>query len=416
VLLTKEVFNAYTMIRKHTLTALILISSIFIYGQDTLSVMYYNILNYPGSTPERSDTLKKIVQYVQPDIFVVNELISESGADNILNGSLNQNGISHYKRAEFVDGFNTDNMLFYDSTKLKLNSQDEISTQLRDINEYVLYTLPVSTDTTFLNIYSAHLKASQGSSNSAQRAAEVKAFKDHLDQRTNLENIIFGGDMNIYTNFEAAYDTITVGGNVDLFDPINSAGDWHDNGFYADIHTQSTRSTQFGGGATGGMDDRFDMIFISSDIQTGNNDVKYIPESYYAVGQDGFRFNGSLISPTNVSEPDSVISALYYMSDHLPVVMQLEVTSLTTIVSGSAVEMEEIRIYYSDGILRIINVSEPSICSIYNSSSQLLLYEDLVIGDNEINIAEGTKLGIYHCTILGNKSRKAYSKSFIFNP
>jgi endonuclease/exonuclease/phosphatase family metal-dependent hydrolase len=399
--------------RSTTCLLLFVLISIVSHSQDTISVMYYNLLNYPGSTPERSDTLLKIVQYIQPDILVVNELISEVGADLILNSALNQYGIQHYKRAEFVDGYNTDNMLFYDSTSLRLHSQSEIGTQLRDINEYILYTLPVGTDTTFLNIYSAHLKASQGSSNVAQRTAEVKALKDHLDQRTGLENVIFGGDMNIYTNFEAAYDTITSGGYIDLFDPINTAGDWHDNSFYADIHTQSTRTAQFGGGASGGMDDRFDMIFISDDIQIGSNDIKYIPDSYYAVGQDGFRFNGSLISPTNTSEPDSVISSLYYMSDHLPVVMKLEITSLLTGVDDKLISELDITVRYSQGKLRILNIQEPQICYVFDSSGRLIKSQRVSEYMTEIEMPSNTISGIYHYSIYSSKSRSIKSGRFL---
>ena len=73
------------------------------------------------------------------------------------------------------------------------------------------------------------------------------------------------------------------------------------------------------------MDDRFDMILFSDDMQTGANDAKYIPGTYRAVGQDGLRLNSSLIDPVNNSEPTNVINALYYMSDHLPVYMEVAV-------------------------------------------------------------------------------------------
>ena len=109
------------------------------YAQDTLEVMYYNILNYPGSTPERVDYFKTINQYVRADIILVNEILSESGADILLQDGLNVYGSNHYNKAIFTDGYDTDNMLFYNSEKLVLYSQDTIETALRLINEYVLY-------------------------------------------------------------------------------------------------------------------------------------------------------------------------------------------------------------------------------------------------------------------------------------
>ena len=65
-------------------------------SQETLKVMFYNLLNFPSTSPERADTLKKIVQHVLPDMFLVNELDNQFGATLILNNALNQNGINHY--------------------------------------------------------------------------------------------------------------------------------------------------------------------------------------------------------------------------------------------------------------------------------------------------------------------------------
>lgn len=305
--------------------ALISLLSLTAMSQDTLKIMYYNLLNFPGTTPERADTLRKIMHYSLPDILVVNELRSEEAAELILQESLNQWSIHHYKRAVFTDGNDSDNMLFYDSTKVMLYQQHEIETELRLINEYILYTLPIVSDTVFLNVYSAHLKASSGSTEQNKRWEEVQAFKNHLADKQELSNIIFGGDLNIYKSSEKAYEEIISGRDIMLYDPIFSAGNWHNNQSYASIHTQSTRSAQFGGGASGGMDDRFDMIFVSEDLLNGSNRLEYIEESYSALGQDGLRFNQSMLSPANSTIPDSICSALYYMSDHLPVMMSIEV-------------------------------------------------------------------------------------------
>ena len=43
-------------------------------GQDTIKVTYYNLLDFPERQEDRVDTLKKILDYIQPDVFVVNEL------------------------------------------------------------------------------------------------------------------------------------------------------------------------------------------------------------------------------------------------------------------------------------------------------------------------------------------------------
>ena len=68
------------------------------------------------------------------------------------------------------------------------------------------------------------------------------------------------------------------------------------------------------------MDDRFDFMLFTDDILSGSNNLSYINNSITAFGNDGQHFNVALTdSPVNTSLPDSIIQALYYMSDHLPV-------------------------------------------------------------------------------------------------
>ena len=302
-------------------------------SQETLKVMYYNLLNFPSTSQERADTLKKIVQHVLPDMFLVNELDNQFGATLILNNALNQNGITHYQQALFVDGPDTDNMLFYNSNNLGLISQNEIETALRDINEYVLYykapDLAATMDTAFFYMYSCHLKAGSTDPNPDYRFAEAQVFKNYLSGKTGLKNVMFGGDFNFYgssVSGEPGHNWVLNGGTFPLFDPIDMTGEWHANSFYANIHTQSTRTTSFDGGATGGLDDRFDFIFVSNDLQTGANKAKYVENSYAAIGNDGAHYNTSLVNPaSNGSVPDDVANALHEMSDHLPVYLEIQV-------------------------------------------------------------------------------------------
>lgn len=308
------------------------------FSQDTLNVMFYNVLNYPQVNPTKADTLKPIVQLVKPDIFMITELTSLSGANLILSDALNVNGITHYQRANYIDGPDTDNMLYYNSNKLALKSQFEITTVLRNISEYVLYynaqTLSPGDDTIFIYCYIAHLKASQGISNEQQRNQEVVTFKNYLDAKAiNLENVFFAGDMNLYGDFEPAYNTIINGGLVKLFDPINSPGLWHSNASFTSIQTQSPRDVLLpDGGSNGGLDDRFDWIFTSQDALNGANKIKYIPNTYKAIGNDGLHFNKSITdSPINTSVSSNVLSALFYMSDHLPVSMKVEIGNNVTV-------------------------------------------------------------------------------------
>lgn len=298
------------------------------FSQDTISIMYYNLLNFPLVNSGRITYLNTVLQHVKPDILVVEELTSSGGSSNILNNALNTGGTTYYAAANYVDGPDTENMLYYNTNKLGYISQNEIPTTLRDINEYVLYyknpTLTAASDTAYLYVYGAHLKAGSSVSNESDRATETSILKSYLNTRPFAENTIVGGDFNIYYSTEAAYNNLTGSSQANLYDPIG-AGSYHNNSSYTLQFTQSTRVDAFDGGSTGGMDDRFDYILFSDDIVTGDNGVRFINSSYHPIGQDGQRWNSSLIIPTNNSEPSNVINALYYMSDHLPIYMEVEV-------------------------------------------------------------------------------------------
>lgn len=300
-----------------------------LFAQDTLQVMYFNVLNYPGSTADRVEHFRTINQYIKPDILVITEILSESGSNMLLQDGLNVYGANNYLPANFINGYDTDNMLFYNGDKLVLHSQDTIETALRCINEYILYyktdSYTPTDDTVFMRFYVAHLKASSGSTNEQKRLQEVLRFKNHIDNIPNAKNIFFGGDFNTYSSSDPAYQSLINDGLYPLNDPL-PAGNWHDNEDYAMVHTQSPRTAQFGGGATGGMDDRFDFILYSDDVIDGSNGITFIPNSCYAFGNDGNHFNVSLLdAPQNTSVPDSVIQAIYYMADHLPVLCKIEV-------------------------------------------------------------------------------------------
>jgi len=112
-----------------------------------------------------------------------------------------------------------------------------------------------------------------------------------------------------------ANETNNIGRAVDL---CTEVGNWHDNSAYSDVHTQSTRFESFGGGATGGLDDKFDFILGNYGINNGSG-IEYTLNSFTSYGNDGNHFNLSINNGTNSAVPANVADALYYASDHLPV-------------------------------------------------------------------------------------------------
>jgi Secretion system C-terminal sorting domain len=364
-------------------------------SQDSLRVMYHNILNFPSAGANRIDTLRTILSYAKPDVYVVCELETEVGGQMILDQALNINGNSNYQMASFVDGGTfTNNLLFYNTDKLGFVSQEEIGTVLRDINTYKLYykapNLSVLTDTIYMNFFACHLKA--GSADFEQRNTEVLQAKYYMNSLVDrMENVFLGGDLNVYSAFESAILSIKNTGEIPLFDPINSTGNWHNDWSYSGVHTQSTRNSSLQGGAGGGMDDRFDLIFVSEDVLDNDNGIKYISNTYKALGQDGNHFNDQINAGTNTSAPDSVINALYYASDHLPVIMDV-VFDETASVSNS--QVKDLKLYYNSQLKALVidDLTDEFRIKIYDASGREV--RDLTSSSNQIQLSE-LKAGLY---------------------
>jgi hypothetical protein len=111
-----------------------------------------------------------------------------------------------------------------------------------------------------------------------------------------------------------------------LFDPVDRIGHWHNNSSYSDVHTQSTcnHQTQHGGAANGGMDDRFDWIFVSAAVLNETYEMNYVENTYWAVGNDGNHFNQAINNGNNTSVNDAMADALHDASDHLPVIASFQ--------------------------------------------------------------------------------------------
>lgn len=351
---------------------------------DTISIVSYNVLNFPDGrddcsantvVPNRQDTLRKVLQYLSPDIFVACEVQTAAGASTILNNSLNVFGASNYAMATFIEDGSLNNSMYYNTDKLTLKSQDRIETTPRAIDHYVLYAndpnLGVYYDTTFIEVYMSHLKAGSGGSNEVIRADQTQMLMDYIATRPLSSNHFFCGDLNVYSSFEDGYQNL-ITGPLALVDPINSPGNWNNNSSFSNVHTQSTRtSLNYDCGSKGGLDDRFDQILVSQNVMTGSDSLKYLNNSYDAVGNDGNHFNSNLLSGSNSQYPDSVVNALYYMSDHLPVVLKAVVTYPTSNGLALYPEVEAVTCHgASDGQATIVaNMGQPPYSYLWDNAA-----------------------------------------------
>lgn len=321
------------------LSLFLLFLGYFTYAQESLKLMSYNIYRYPYHTPtNREALLAEINEFVQPDLLMVSELVDEYGADRILDVAF-ESLEDKYLRAPFIASQTAiydplHQMVFYNSRKLQLVEHKAHLTEIRDINQFTFYlktTQLLEEDTTFLEVFVCHLKSSNGNENRWKRKSMVDTFFKAVEQLPADRHVVFAGDFNFYdAHLEPAYNKIISPNNwIKMKDPIDAYGSWHANDDYKAIHTQSTRiSTQgFGsGGAGGGVDDRFDFIFLSNSLMGNDSYISFVEDSYEAVGNNGNCFKNRIDAPEcSGSYPQSLRENLYYMSDHLPVALSLKI-------------------------------------------------------------------------------------------
>lgn len=321
--------------RKISLLLWVLFFSGVATAQDLLKIAFYNLFEYPNYTPtNRAPILKSILSEIDPDLFLVCELLTEEAADDILYHVLDYNPKRQYNRASFIPNStevsNLQQLLYYDSNIWELLSTQNLPTSYRDINKYKLElrTYDYSLDPVYLYVFIAHLKSSQGLANRKIRLEMVEKLLSHLETLEPDALILFAGDLNLYTYKEEAYQALLNKQNhVVIKDPIDSPGVWNKNEDFAQIHTQSTRKhfSEFGAGAGGGMDDRFDFILLSDNFFNNDSELQYIADSYLAFGNNGNCFRMSINDPDcNGAYSQYLRNLLYRMSDHLPVVLELK--------------------------------------------------------------------------------------------
>lgn len=415
--------------KKQVIVIALLFIVVFAFAQETVKVMSYNLLNFNNYTSyctsvnnshvAKAGYLKTIVKNQNPDILACVEIGTNTSAsyttNYILGNSLNVDGETKWQAASPTGSYLV-NGLYYDKNKFQLLAQPVVNTDVRDINIYKLKCLNSDTDI-FLNVIIAHLKAGNTSSDAIERSAMVDKLMTYLQNLGNNENYIIVGDFNVYTYTESAFQKLINPSftPIAFIDPINQLGDWNNNYAFRNYHTQSTHgSSDSDCHSSGGMDDRFDFILVSSSIKDGTADIEYKQDSYLAVGQDGLHYNGSINQPTNNTLPAEVINALYNMSDHLPVVAEFYIGDQNSIASLSSEPL-----FYANVINPVSNelqyqfktpVKEEISVSLFNISGVKVFETLAVSGDYSIysNNIDELKPGMYILNFAG----KGISQSF----
>ncbi len=288
-------------------------------SQDTVKIATYNLLRY-GSNTNRNLDFKKVIDYIKADLYITQELTNNSGVTNFLNNVLNKDA-NKFLSAKFYDDTDIDQALFYDKNKFEILSTSKIEGDPRNI---VAYRLKHIQSEKIFFVFNLHMKAQKGSSYEQRRYNQVEQLINYTKQMNEDHFYVAAGDFNIYSTNEPAYQKFfeTTSTGYGKFNDLVKVEGTYRNSEYAIYHTQSPRTSQFGGGASGGMDDRFDYILFSDSLMDSNNTF-VIKDSYEVIGNDGNHYDMAINVSPNSAVSQELADALHDASDHLPVSVDL---------------------------------------------------------------------------------------------
>jgi len=242
-------------------------------------------------------------------------------------------------RPSTIDGASTGSgrpLAVYNSAVVELIGEEalgtvSISSQPRQTLRYQFR--PVGYDSTAdFYVYNSHFKSANDSTSRNRRLVEATINRADADALGNGVNLIYCGDLNLYSGTEAAFQKLVASGTGQAFDPLGQVGPWSNDASYIAIHTQSPATTaSYNGQITGGMDDRFDFQLVSDEWLDGRG-LDYVPGSYWAFGNTATHTMGGAITTGDpaalqaylpgytLAQSGTVLANLARVTDHLPVV------------------------------------------------------------------------------------------------
>ncbi|QDT00848.1 PEP-CTERM sorting domain-containing protein [Adhaeretor mobilis] len=354
---------------------IVLTTSLMAHAQ--LRVVNYNTLDKPIDSLEGTlfstiftaignKSINGIAKRV--DLLALQEqrgLSGTSTAQEMANLLNTEYGVSSYEASLYA--FGTDRVgIVYDSSTVELiNTTNVFAGGPRPTFRGQFRPVGYTDSSADLYLYSSHFKAGSSGSDISTRTTEgLRVSNDAAALGTNA-NFIFSGDFNFGSSSEDGYENLEVTAN----DPIDLSS-WP-NSSIAEHMTQSTRTSNLSdGGASGGMDDRFDLQLVSNNLLDGeglsylgptSTGLGSLEHSYQAFGNDGVSYN-TRINNTILgrSQPASVLNALYSFSDHLPVVADYQLPAVmdaaiaTTIPATIALDEEFLLDVFVENVANVV--------------------------------------------------------------
>jgi len=305
-----------------------------------LRVVTWNLLQYPAvSLSTRQPHFRTVMAAINADVVIAQELNTAAGRDSFLNNVLNVVQPGEWAATSWLSlSFNEGGAVFYKPAKVTVTGLSAIATGgPRQVLVCLLKPVGYTATAASTRLYSVHFKAGgPATADSTERRTECTSLRATINLVPAGTNLLLGGDTNIYGAYEGAYIRLTesqLDNDGRFKDPLAMPGNWHTNSGYAIYHSQCPCATACPGGFSGGgMDDRFDLWLSSYSMQDGEGldyreDLTVANGAYpYTYGNDGTKYNSDINSGgTNGMVPIAVANALHDASDHLPVIITLQV-------------------------------------------------------------------------------------------
>ncbi|HRJ26764.1 MAG TPA: hypothetical protein PLO61_04545 [Fimbriimonadaceae bacterium] len=326
-------------------------------------VATFNVTNYDGA--DRLNEFRTIFyssfqgRQLAPDVVLVQEVLSQTAVNafrTMLNGATGSPG--DWVAAPYLNGTDSDGILLYRSSRFTLvntvriaRGQSTTTDQPRDTMRYDLRPVGYTSAGATIAMYNSHMKSGSTSADQSRRLIEAQRIRlnsngtdtptggtTSFDQSPNGlpagYNFLIGGDFNIQTSSQAAYQEL-VGSQVNnsgrFFDPINTPGSWNNNISFRFVHTQDPATA---------MDDRLDFLLLGSSLvdgfgmdYIGNPSIPFSTStwndpnhSYRVWGNDGTSFNAALNQSTNAMVGSTIAAAMVVAAEntgHLPVYLDM---------------------------------------------------------------------------------------------
>jgi endonuclease/exonuclease/phosphatase family metal-dependent hydrolase len=310
-----------------------------------LKVATWNLNSYPSDSTGRNPNLRTVLAALDPDVITIQELTTVDGRNGFLSNVLNAVQPGQWTATSYFA--TCQSAFFYKTAKVTMLGAGPIATGgPRDVLTARIRLAGYASKLAETRLYSVHFKAGDAPADVTAREAECANLRNNLNAATPTvtSNFLVCGDTNFYGDGEGGYQRLTesqADNDGRGKDPLTMPGTWNQYA-YAAYHTQSTCSgCPYAYYASGGLDDRFDLFLTSYPLQDGEG-LDLIPGAYLPYGNDAQHYNQSVNGGgVNYAVGLDIATALYYASDHLPVMVTLQapakVLAVSTLGFGSVI-------------------------------------------------------------------------------